>query len=229
MDIKEVGLVNPASHWYYQSKLVAVKRMLPLLPKDSITVDVGAGSGFFGLNAIPTRPKASVLFIDPEYKNDIPESVSLFNTFSECPHTPGDLYLLIDVLEHVIDDVKLLSHYVNEAQAGATFIITVPAFMALWSPHDDFLEHERRYTRGELERVVGLSGLTIEESRYLFSILTPIIFLIRKLKSKSNRVGSDMKEMSALANAILRAVCIFEHKYLSNRLFGLSVIIRAKK
>ena len=136
---------------------------------------------------------------------------------------------MIDVLEHVIDDVKLLSHYVNEAQAGATFIITVPAFMVLWSSHDDFLEHERRYTRGELERVVGLSGLTIEESKYLFSILTPIIFLIRKLKSKLNRVGSDMKEMSPLTNAILRAICIFEHKYLSNRLFGLSVIMRVKK
>jgi hypothetical protein len=229
VDIKEVGLVNPASHWYYQSKLTAVRQLLPVLPEHLITVDVGAGSGFFGINAAKDQPNSSAIFIDPEYKNEVPESLLAFQTFSECPHKPGNLYLLIDVLEHVVDDVELLSHFVREAKADSTFIITVPAFMALWSPHDDFLEHKRRYTRRELEKVVMLSGLVVEQSQYLFSVLTPIIFLIRKVKSKSNRISSDMREMSAITNSVLRAICNFEHKYLSNRLFGLSVIIRAKK
>jgi hypothetical protein len=208
---------------------VAVQRLIPFFDGERVTVDVGAGSGFFGINAVSNKQKSSSLFIDPEYKTLVPESVSKLQTFSECPHTPGDLYLLIDVLEHVVEDVELLSHYVKEAQSNSTFIVTVPAFTALWSPHDDFLEHKRRYTRAELESVVALSGLTIEESRYLFSILTPAIFLIRKLKSKSNRVGSDMKKSSPLINAFLRAICIFEHRYFSNKFFGLSVIVCAKK
>jgi hypothetical protein len=53
----------------------------------------------------------------------------------------ADLVLLMDVIEHVEDDVGLVREYANKVAPGTRFITTVPAFMWLWSGHDVFLEH----------------------------------------------------------------------------------------
>lgn len=229
MDIKELELVNPDKHWYYQSKLSALKRVVSKISLMGTIIDVGAGSGFFGLNIGNSRDVKNVLFIDPEYKDVIPSKLKSYKTYSSCPHTPGDLYLLIDVLEHVDDDSEILSHYVKEANPSARFLITVPAFMSLWSPHDDFLEHKRRYSRADLTSVANSAGLTILESKYLFSCITPLVYLIRKVKSRFKSTGSDMRETQRAANLILKALCNIEHKLTSNKFFGLSVLVLAQK
>ena len=53
---------------------------------------------------------------------------------------------MMDVLEHVSDDVGLVREYAKRAKPGTRFVVSVPAFMWLWSGHDVFLEHHRRYT-----------------------------------------------------------------------------------
>ena len=45
-------------------------------------------------------------------------------------------------------------------------IITVPAFMSLWSGHDVFLEHKRRYTLPELKQKLVSAGFQIEKISY---------------------------------------------------------------
>ena len=60
--------------------------------------------------------------------------------------------LLMDVIEHIEDDVGLVGEYVNKVAPGTQFIATVPAFMWLWSGHDVFLEHVRRYTLPRIEQ-----------------------------------------------------------------------------
>ena len=45
----------------------------------------------------------------------------------------------------------LLRHYAAKVPSGAHFLVTVPAFRFLWSGHDVFLEHKRRYTLAEIE------------------------------------------------------------------------------
>ena len=59
----------------------------------------------------------------------------------------GDLYLFTDVLEHVPDDVEMLKKYVGDAAPNSKFVITVPAFTTLWSGHDLYLKHYRRYRK----------------------------------------------------------------------------------
>lgn len=229
MDIKELDLVDPATNWYYQSKLVAVRKHLQDINTASILVDVGAGSGFFGLNLDSSVRTESLHFIDPEYAFKVPSSVASCNTHNECPHISGDTYLFIDVLEHVTNDVELLTHYVEEANAGAKFALSVPAFMALWSPHDVFLEHKKRYTKRELEQVAANAGLQVTNSYYLFSFLTPLIYVIRKIKNLGSNVTSDMKNFPSIVNTILSVICKFEHKFFENKLFGLTVIVFAEK
>jgi hypothetical protein len=231
MDIKENGLVNPEYNWYYRAKIAAVINQLNSRQRIDILVDVGSGSGFFGIEVSKACKVKTKMFIDPGYLADPPGNLPSAEVFPSCPHASGDVYLFIDVMEHVDDDFQLLSHYVNEANSDATFVISVPAFTFLWSNHDVFLEHKRRYNRRQLEAVVLRTGLVIEESRYLFSSIFPLVYLIRLLKRGlgDKNIDSDMRDYSRLVNLGLKWLCVFEHKYLVNRRFGTSVLLTARK
>ena len=63
------------------------------------------------------------------------------------PGTPYDLILFLDVLEHLPDPVEALRHARSLLAPGGTVLVTVPAFRALWTAHDDFNHHRTRYTR----------------------------------------------------------------------------------
>src|SRR5207247_517472 len=69
---------------------------------------------------------------------------------------PGwaDAVLLLDVLEHLDDDVAALVTARRALRPGGLLVITVPAYRWLWSGHDVALGHRRRYTARELSRVV---------------------------------------------------------------------------
>ena len=50
--------------------------------------------------------------------------------------------------------------------------------MSLWSGHDIFLKHYRRYTLNQMKSVIGESGLKIIESKYLYSTIFAVVWLI---------------------------------------------------
>ena len=231
MDIKESGLVNPNTNWYYRAKVAAVARKLKLHPTIRLLVDVGSGSGFFGSEIAKVKRVDSKVFIDPGYLINPPTNLENSEWFVECPHLSGDVYLFIDVLEHVDDDVNLLRHYVNEASDDSIFIVSVPAFSFLWSKHDDFLEHKRRYTRMELEKMAILAGLNIVSSGYLFSSVFPLVYLVRLFNkiAHDKTLSSDMREYPYFLNVSLRWLCRLEHNYFTNRHFGTSVILSGRK
>jgi SAM-dependent methyltransferase len=85
-----------------------------------------------------------------------------------------DLILLCDVIEHVEDDVDVLRRLRRDHLApDGLVMVTVPAFQALFSAHDRFLKHHRRYTLSGLRDVVAGAGLAPVEDGYLFGSLLP--------------------------------------------------------
>jgi SAM-dependent methyltransferase len=57
----------------------------------------------------------------------------------------ADVVLLTDVIEHVASDRALLTAAIEPMAPGSWLLVTVPAGMELWSPHDEALGHYRRY------------------------------------------------------------------------------------
>ncbi len=92
----------------------------------------------------------------------------------------ADLVLMMDVLEHVEDDVGLVCEYADKVAYGTRFIVTVPAFMWLWSGHDIFLAHFRRYTLAGIEDVLRAAGLTVDRGCYFYASLLPLVALARR-------------------------------------------------
>lgn len=60
-----------------------------------------------------------------------------------------DVVVMSEVLEHVVQDRESVREVVRLVRSGGIIVCTVPAHMWLWSAHDDFNEHQRRYTRAQ--------------------------------------------------------------------------------
>ena len=140
----------------------------------------------------------------------------------------------MDVREHVDDDVGLLNDYVMKVPRGARFLITVPAFQFLWSGHDVFLEHKRRYRLNQIEEVVGRAGLTVKQGAYYFGAVFPIVLAIRILNNVLQRgrykAQSQLSRHHPLVNGTLAAMSSAEMPFFPhNRLAGLSVFVLAEK
>jgi hypothetical protein len=105
-------------------------------------------------------------------------NVALFASLDDvpAPARAAALVLLMDVIEHVPDDVALLRELQSRGYAaGRTrFLITVPAYQALFCAHDRVLGHYRRYTVGMLQRSAAAAGLQVRVSGYLFASLLPV-------------------------------------------------------
>jgi SAM-dependent methyltransferase len=87
---------------------------------------------------------------------------------------------LFDVLEHLPDDVDILTHVRESLSPDGLLFITVPAYRSLWSYADRLANHKRRYTREDLERKLGEAGFAVEYASYYMMSMLPIVWLSRK-------------------------------------------------
>ena len=237
MDLKEEDILGDAiaEHWYYVSKARALKRAISGLERGSI-LDVGAGSGIFSKVLLEDGFAASTC-VDPNYDVEREESHAgkPLRFVKGVEASDAGLVLMMDVCEHVPDDAALIRQYADVVAPGAHFLITVPAFQFLFSAHDVFLEHYRRYTVASLEEAVRKAGLEVVRSHYYFAGIFPIaaaqrLYEKRILKQDPTLARSSLKRHSPVVNSALKALCAVELPVMKlNRAFGLSAFCLARK
>jgi len=236
MDLKESGLlgVDGDRHWYYVSKSRALERCLSGQSPERI-LDVGAGSGLFSKMLLRRTAATSATCVDPGYPADWSEThVGKPIAFRRAsPVGDADVVLLMDVLEHVDDDAGLLREYARPARPGTRFIVSVPAFSWLWSRHDEFLEHRRRYTLPGILRVLSKGGLTPVTGFYFFAAVFPAVAaerLWRRWSPAPSHAASDLRRHHPVTNAVLTTICMAESVVARhNRAFGLTAFAVAVK
>lgn len=237
MDLKETDILGDdiSQHWYYRSKVKAIMQLLGSIGSSAI-LDVGAGSGFFSRYLLANSSANSAWCIDISYDDDsdvLENGKPMY--FRRCvEQIDADLVLLMDVLEHVDDDVGFLNCYVNKAPRGARFLISVPAFQFLWSDHDVSLEHKRRYQLRQIEDVTRRAGLTVVRGAYFFAMVFPIAVITRL--SARGSINSNMpvrlqlSKHHPLVNSTLATLCRFELPLMKfNRIAGLTAFCLAEK
>jgi len=142
------------------------------------------------------------------------------------------LVILMDVLEHLEDDLKML----KEIKANSTgdnnhYFITVPAFYSLWSGHDVYLGHYRRYKIDTLNKVLNEAKYSIANTYYLYGSLFPMVWTARKLDNmkKNKDAQSNMKPFSPIVNKILLGITSIDMKLASmNKVFGVTCVSQGK-
>lgn len=238
MDVKEESILGSdlQNHWYYVSKGRALRAVLRD-KKYREVLDVGAGSGIFSRQLLAAGVCDRATCVDPAYLKEYSESVNGNEISFVCSadRQTQDLVLLMDVLEHVEDDVQLLRQYTESLPRDGLVVITVPAFQFLWSGHDVFLEHHRRYTRGMLNEVVTKAGLEVVRSRYFFGLLFPAVAALRlanarKLRSREVEAKSSLKKHGSIVNSMLTHIHSLERKLVFpiNTVAGLTLFCLAR-
>ncbi len=237
MDLKELDILGDQidTHWYYRSKAQAMRRLINSVSARRV-LDVGSGSGFFAKHLLTSTDVEEAWCVDISYAadSDAQEAGKPLHFRRSIDFVDADLVLLMDVLEHVDDDVGLLGEYVGKVPVGAHFLLSVPAFQFMWSGHDDFLEHRRRYTLAQLEDVARKSGLTIKIGSYFFGSVFPIAATSRLVgnlfRSRTDAPQSQMKRHSPWLNGALAALCKVELPVVgSNRIVGLTAFCLAER
>ena len=173
--------------------------------------DVGAGDGYFSASLLPALPPHShIVFFDPFYEDAFLQQRPLGPlTFTrDRPREPCDLLLLLDVIEHVPDDLAVLKEVVtHQLRPGGYALLSVPAFMGLITQHDVTLGHYRRYAASELRRVLQRVPLEIVAAGGLFHSLLPwrVVEKVRERLAGRNTVpdlaqtahGTDLSTWTA--------------------------------
>jgi hypothetical protein len=88
---------------------------------------------------------------------------------------------LFDVLEHIEDDVSMLTSICAMLKSGGRLYLTVPAYQFLISGEDRAAGHFRRYSSRSLNHALTRAGFNIEYGGYFFFFLPLPIFLFRTL------------------------------------------------
>ena len=92
---------------------------------------------------------------------------------------PFDVVTLIDVLEHIDDDVAAAKAVHDIIRPGGLLVASVPAVPLLWGEHDISVHHKRRYMAKTLRPVLEQAGFIIERLTYHTSLLFPAVFAQR--------------------------------------------------
>jgi hypothetical protein len=176
-------------------------------------VDVGSGDAFVAMHLSKTFTNFKIAAVDINYDEKFfseNETPNLF--FSKSIHKLKitqtiDAVLLMDVLEHIqnpdeiLRDIKNMENVVSATQ----FFITVPAFQSLFSEHDVFLKHVKRYNRKQLTRLLHKEGFEIKYSGYFFfTLLLPRFF--QKLFGIRSELGLHNWSGNRFLTSILKTI-----------------------
>ena len=129
-----------------------------------------------------------------------------------------------ETLEHLDDDAGAVREIGRILKRGGACIATVPALRILWTASDDYYEHRRRYTRGELSRLFRNAGLSIERADYwgfpvVLAYDTLFLLPMNKRRTRRNVQADGALQSVARAGRSRALVSLVRAAFAIDRLF----------
>ena len=207
--------------------------------KGNIVLDIGCGSG----HLINTLEKKSIKTTGLEPIKELVSIAKKRNPNSNI--TEGNVkeitskitekfstITIVDVLEHVQDDTKVIQDLYNRLEEGGYLIIVVPAFPFLFSIRDLSMGHFRRYTKNDLIQKVLKNNFKIKEIRYWNMLgFLPYLIFQRLLKNPEMTNLRTSNKKNILEKTIIFILYVW-FKFIENNFnfdFGLSLVCVAEK
>lgn len=109
-----------------------------------------------------------------------------------------------ETLEHLDDDAAAVGEIGRTLRDGGTLIATVPALKSLWSASDDYYEHRRRYSRGQLSSMLDRAALQVVKATYWgFPVVLTYdtLFLLPMNRRRARRKVEDDAPLQSIARA----------------------------
>lgn len=260
MDLSEVVIFdNTARHPWELARLEVVKEQVNSLVSkanahETVTIlDIGCGDTYVVAELAKAFPQADFCGIDINFTDDQLDVLSKKykgTNLTICrdwdqldlPPKSVDIVLLLDVIEHIEDEIGFLSSLSDNAylRKNTTYLITVPAYQSLFAAHDVILGHFRRYTNKTLRDRLRKAGLETRMERYFFASLIPprfIQLLAEKIKPRDVEEGSDVANWkgSQTSSNVIKSILLIDYrigsffKSLGIKLPGLSNMVLCQR
>jgi SAM-dependent methyltransferase len=189
-------------HWWYRGRRRIIRAELDRLPLPppalARVLDAGCGSGrtleelvdYGSVSGIELNPEAGAV---ARRRGPAPDGFDVHvGRLEELPFADDafDLITCLDVIEHTPDDRDTLVSLRRVCKPGGWLLVTVPAYQALWSRHDEANHHFRRYNRRMLRTVAQAAGWQVERLTSFNSVLLAPAAAVR-LAQRRRRVPVD--------------------------------------
>lgn len=218
---------NEDSHWWFQARKNIIRMFLEQNRAHYDTVlDIGCGSGHF-LRSI--KDISTTRYGIDEHSYSTADHTVMQGDARNLPFESGSIELItmLDVLEHIPESDAALREVHRVIRPDGLFLLTVPAFQFLYSPHDRKNHHVKRYCKKELCSQLTKNGFKILRCSYFNTWLFPIEAAVR-LMEKAIGVEMSVSTESGhlLANRVLFHIFDSEKNVLANHDFpyGLSLL-----
>ena len=205
-----------------------VELVSPYLGEDP--VEIGSGIGDYAVELAGGRSSYTATEADPA------RHALLAERFTDHPvvrvaqlavptDATGDhsAAVMLNVLEHVADDVAALRSVAGLVRPGGAVVVFVPAFPGAMSRFDRLIGHYRRYTRRSLAAALTAAGLRTERLHYVNSVGLISWFLLMRCARMIPRDGTALRCYDA---TVIRAVSRLERSVRPP--FGQSVLAVAR-
>jgi SAM-dependent methyltransferase len=213
-------------HWWFAGRRAVLSHLIGTfgLPQSARILEIGSGTGG-NLEMLSTFGQVSAFEMDERARLIAMEKTGdRFEILSGvCPtdipfvDAKFDLICLFDVLEHIDEDVETLIALKGLLAEGGRVLLTVPAYRWLWSSHDKFLHHKRRYSAVELRNKAMTSGFRLAKMSYFNTLLFPIAAIVRL---KDRLIGSSKPSGTEIPPVFVNRLFI--------KLFGLERFVLEK-
>ena len=230
---------HDSTHWWYRARRDILADYLAReahLPADARILEIGCGTGH-NLPMLARFGEVEAIEIDPAARAIASERLGRAVGAAPLPALPGvergayDLIAVLDVVEHIADDVAALKAMGECLKPGGRILIAVPAHAWLWSAHDVVNHHHRRYSKRTLAAAIAAAGLAHNGLRWFNSLLFPLAAATRIAGRMAGRDDSDDSPPPPALNTLFETIFRLE-RHLIGRVpmsLGVSIVTLASR
>ena len=233
--------LEPHSFWFRARNRLIASAVRRHFPEATSLLEVGCGTGFVlsglreelpELRLVGSELYAEGLEFARARLGDAVELVEL--DAREMPYDQDfDVVGAFDVIEHIREDEDVLRGMRRAVVAGGGLLLTVPQHPRLWSAHDTYSHHVRRYTRRELEAKVWRAGFDVLAATSFVSLLLPAMVAARAFRRLTRRPYDPYGDLSPGAmNGVFERVLDAERRLIERGISlpaGGSLLLAARR
>lgn len=186
------------SHWWFLSRQRFLDVLLRQLGKGGRVLDAGCGPGSmlhylaaFGEVTGLDRHLPALQMAQSHFSGQLVQG-----SLDRLPFSDEQFFLVnaTEVLYHrtIADVQEALAELVRVLEPGGWLLVVDSAYGSLASGHDEIAHGARRFTRPMLMKACREAGLEIVHATYAYSLLLPVVWLVRRWKALRPK-GADLQ------------------------------------
>ena len=203
LERQQLNVQDPAAHTFWHWVRFDIVAETARRRRASRVLDIGAGSGMLGDWMITRLPEVSYQFEELSPVLDAALATHFGTDARNTTTAPIDadtVVAMLDVVEHIEDDLAVMTDLAHRMLAGSSLVLTVPALQWAFSSWDTELGHYRRYSRRAVHELLEHAGFEVENVTYLFPEML-VMLPVRKVR-RAQRTDVDFPQLSDRMNRL---------------------------